>query len=75
MQKIEHILDIYQQRGAQRLPLERVYRQLFTMESPRGQFIQIAGPSFMGVPMKPVALLRREAYRAAVLVPGRVVDA
>ncbi len=29
MQKIEHILDIYQKRGAQRLPLERVYRQLF----------------------------------------------
>jgi group II intron reverse transcriptase/maturase len=29
MQKIEHILDIYQQRGAQGLPLERVYRQLF----------------------------------------------
>ena len=29
MQKIEHILDIYQKRGAQGLPLERVYRQLF----------------------------------------------
>src|SRR6266545_3589163 len=29
MQKIEHILDIYQKRGAQSLPLERVYRQLF----------------------------------------------
>jgi group II intron reverse transcriptase/maturase len=29
MQKIEHVLDIYQKRGAQGLPLERVYRQLF----------------------------------------------
>jgi hypothetical protein len=29
MQKIEHILDIYQKRGAQGLPLECVYRQLF----------------------------------------------
>src|SRR5437016_10540175 len=29
MQKIEHILDIYQKRGAQGLPLARVYRQLF----------------------------------------------
>jgi retron-type reverse transcriptase len=29
MQKIEHILDTYQKRGARGLPLERVYRQLF----------------------------------------------
>ena len=29
MQKIQHVLDIYHQRGAKQLPLERVYRQLF----------------------------------------------
>ena len=32
MQKIEHILDFYQKRGAQRLPLERVYKHLFDPE-------------------------------------------
>src|SRR5262245_30473400 len=32
MQKTDILLDIYQKRGAERLPLERVYRQLFNPE-------------------------------------------
>jgi retron-type reverse transcriptase len=32
MQKTDAILDIYQKRGAEGLPLERVYRQLFNRE-------------------------------------------
>ena len=32
MQKAEHVLDIYHERGSAGLPLERVYRQLFNSE-------------------------------------------